>query len=323
VEKQSLSLKVVATAVGAALYALGAMITEYTASPWGVGQFRPAVIIPAFFAIFFGPWVGGVSAALGTNTAAMLTNGNVLLSLMAGVPGNFVGFFVYGYMMKGFTWKKFVWASLASLFLGNLIAGLGVVAYYSLFLKGLSILTLRGWAISLGLTAWWLITMLPFMYLVLPPILKVTAKAFPSMAPAGLLEREDLPKRDTFLSLFLPGLFLAGFGLFLVMRPALAIYMMALYKNPGEFADALKVMFVGGGALLITLAALIAILGDRLGIGRTKQAKRLANPCISAQSWSARFLSAKTLLPRTHRNFPPKVYSPSSRLWRGQASGVA
>ena len=260
-ENQPLSLKVVATAVGAALYAMGAMITEYTASPWGVGQFRPAVIIPAFFAIFFGPWVGGVSAALGTNTAAMLTNGNLLLSLMAGVPGNFIGFFIYGYMLKRFSWRKFVWASLVSLFVGNLVAGMGVVSYYSLFVKGLSLENLRGWAISLGLTAWWLITMLPFMYLILPPLLKVGAKAFPNLAPIGLKTSEELPPLDTFLSLFLPGLALFSFGAFIAIRPSLGMYMMGLYRNASVFVYAIKVMFLAGGVvlMLIGLSALLLL----------------------------------------------------------------
>ncbi len=264
-DKQPLSVKVIAIAIGAALYALGAMITEYTASPFGVGQFRPAVIIPGFFAIFFGPLVGGLSAALGTNTAAMLTNGNLLLSLMAGVPGNFVGFYLYGYMLRKFTWRKFVWATLISLFIGNLIAGLGVVSYYSLFIHGLSVETIRGWAVSLGLTAWWLITMLPFMYLALPPLLKVGAKAFPNLAPIGLKTSDELPPLDTFLSLFLPGLALLSFGILIAARPSLGVYMMGLYKNASAFAYALKVMFIAGGAMLMVIgvAVLFALKGKR------------------------------------------------------------
>jgi len=265
-DKQPLTLKVVAMAVGAALYALGAMITEYTASPWGVGQFRPAVIIPAFFAIFFGPWVGAFAAAIGTNTAAMLTNGNILLSLMAGVPGNFIGFFIYGYLLKEFSWRKFVWASLASLFIGNLVSGLGVVAYYSMFLRGLSMFTLRGWAISLGLTAWWLITMLPFMYLALPPLLQASAKAFPSMAPAGLKLKGQLPKKDTFISLFIPGLALFAFGFVLVLRPSLGVFMMGLYRNASEFAYALQIMFIAGGVILMILAGLVIAVSDKVGL---------------------------------------------------------
>ncbi|MDP7976225.1 hypothetical protein [Tardisphaera saccharovorans] len=264
-DKQPLSIKVIAIAIGAALYALGAMITEYTASPFGVGQFRPAVIIPGFFAIFFGPLVGGLSAALGTNTAAMLTNGNLLLSLMAGVPGNFVGFYLYGYMLRKFTWRKFVWATLISLFIGNLIAGLGVVSYYSLFIHGLSVETIRGWAVSLGLTAWWLITMLPFMYLALPPLLKVGAKAFPNLAPLGLKTSDELPPLDTFLSLFLPGLALLSFGILIAVRPSLGVYMMGLYKNASAFAYALKVMFIAGGVMLMVIgvAVLFALKGKR------------------------------------------------------------
>jgi Na+/proline symporter len=64
--KKSRSLMVISTALCAALYAIGAYATAYIQSPWGMGQFRPAVVIPAFFATIFGPWTGGVGAAIGT-----------------------------------------------------------------------------------------------------------------------------------------------------------------------------------------------------------------------------------------------------------------
>jgi hypothetical protein len=63
----------------------------------GVG-FLPAVIIPAVFAVLYGPWVGGISGALGIFTQDMLIHANPLLSLAAGVPANFVLFFLIGYL---------------------------------------------------------------------------------------------------------------------------------------------------------------------------------------------------------------------------------
>lgn len=60
------SVKLTATVSCAVLYAVGCYITSYIVSPWGVGQFRPAVVIPSLFAVVFGPWPAGVGAALGT-----------------------------------------------------------------------------------------------------------------------------------------------------------------------------------------------------------------------------------------------------------------
>jgi hypothetical protein len=59
------SLRAVLTALCAALYAVGAYATAYIPSPWGFGQFRPAVVIPAFFAVVFGPLGGRCRRSFG------------------------------------------------------------------------------------------------------------------------------------------------------------------------------------------------------------------------------------------------------------------
>ena len=63
--KRSVSLEVAQSATCAVLYAMGSYLTAYISSPWGSGQFRPAVVIPAIFATLFGPFVGGIGAAPG------------------------------------------------------------------------------------------------------------------------------------------------------------------------------------------------------------------------------------------------------------------
>ncbi|MEM0017680.1 MAG: hypothetical protein QXU23_04655 [Candidatus Korarchaeum sp.] len=55
----SLGQRVSATGLCAALYAIGSFSTSYIVSPFGRGQFRPAVVIPALFSIIYGPEVGG------------------------------------------------------------------------------------------------------------------------------------------------------------------------------------------------------------------------------------------------------------------------
>jgi hypothetical protein len=82
--------------ISAALYAAFGISTAGF-SFLGVG-FLPAVIIPAVFAVLYGPWVGGVGAAIGIFIRDMFVHGIPLLSLSAGVPPNFILFFLIGYI---------------------------------------------------------------------------------------------------------------------------------------------------------------------------------------------------------------------------------
>jgi ABC-type uncharacterized transport system permease subunit len=62
-------------------------------------RFWPQVFAPAAFAILFGPWVGGIGAAIGIFLADVIYgHHDALLSLLVGVPSNFVGFFVVGWL---------------------------------------------------------------------------------------------------------------------------------------------------------------------------------------------------------------------------------
>ena len=79
-----------------ALYAVFGILTGYI-NFYGIG-FLPAVIIPAVFAVLFGPWVGGTSGAIGIFIRDMFVHGNAPLSLVAGVPPNFILFFLIGYL---------------------------------------------------------------------------------------------------------------------------------------------------------------------------------------------------------------------------------
>jgi hypothetical protein len=80
----------------AALYAIVG-ITTANVNFFGIG-FLPAVVIPAVFAVLYGPWVGGVSGAIGIFIRDMFVHGNAALSLVAGVPANFILFFLIGYL---------------------------------------------------------------------------------------------------------------------------------------------------------------------------------------------------------------------------------
>ncbi len=234
------SLIVSSAAVCAALYALGALATAYIESPWGRGQFRPAVVIPAFFATIFGPLVGGIGGAIGTFIADSIKHGGPYMpSLVAAVPGNFVAFYLYGAMVRRFSWRKFIVAGHVSLVVGNVLTALLYTTYvFSTIMPGLIV----------GLSIWWYITMLPFLFLIVPVLVKAVSKAMPSLVPedvrkASLLE--EMPRKEFVLSLVVPGLVMVGVGAALHFYPDLIAFFF-----PGKFAKLrpileglLKVMF--------------------------------------------------------------------------------
>ena len=83
----------------AALYAVVGRLTDFGVTFIGVA-FWPAAVIPAIFAVLYGPLVGGLGAAIGIFARDMLFHGDPLLSLTAGVSSNFVMFFIIGYFSR-------------------------------------------------------------------------------------------------------------------------------------------------------------------------------------------------------------------------------
>jgi len=129
----SLSLKLVLTAVNAAVYAgIGALWTVFPLLIFGV-RFWPQVFAPAVFSVLFGPWVGGVGAAIGIFISDVIYgHHDALLSLLVGVPSNFVGFFVVGWLtnhdFKNLTKRLIVTISVA------IIPVYGAALVYGLYL---------------------------------------------------------------------------------------------------------------------------------------------------------------------------------------------
>ncbi len=109
----------------AALYAAVGILTA-NISFYGVG-FLPAVVIPAIFAVLYGPWVGGLSGALGIFIRDLVVHGNAGLSLVAGVPANFILFFLIGYI----TYKNI---SLNHALAGVVAAAIGLLVPTIIFL---------------------------------------------------------------------------------------------------------------------------------------------------------------------------------------------
>lgn len=182
---KSKSFTIALTSMNAVLYFIGAYITSYIESPWGIGQFRPAVVIPFYFAVAFGPYVGGVGAAIGTLLASILRYGQPWLSLISGTPANFIAFYLVGYFLHNrFSWSRFILVAVTTSLLGNLIAALGVllaahIGLYPLiqFIANLPLHAQLGFVI--GLTLFWFITMAPFNLIIVPILLKSTITFLP------------------------------------------------------------------------------------------------------------------------------------------------
>ncbi len=100
------AIDVAGLALNIALYvALGYVFYTLVPISYGGVRFWPQVIVPAVFAVVFGPLVGGIGAAVGIFISDAIFGNNLLLSLIAGVTSNFVAFFLIGYISK----KKINW----------------------------------------------------------------------------------------------------------------------------------------------------------------------------------------------------------------------
>jgi len=124
--KQPLSLRLAATAVNAALYAALGFVTAGLPTAFGV-RFWPQVFVPATFSVLFGPMTGGVGAAIGIFLGDVIYgHHDALLSLLVGVPSNFIGFFLIGWLTNRAkpSWKRFLF--LLSILFPIVLAGYGI-----------------------------------------------------------------------------------------------------------------------------------------------------------------------------------------------------
>jgi len=259
-QNNPVSLLVVAAAMCAALYALGCYVTAYIPSPWGFGQFRPAVVIPAFFGAIFGPLPAALGAAIGTLIADSTKHGTLYMgSLIAAVPGNFVGFYVFGYILKKkFSWARFISASLITLTVANLIvAFLYVFAFKVFYMQALALTTNALIYLSIGLTIWWFVTMLPFILLLTPPIIRVVAAAFPSLVSNDLRThalKMEFPKLSFSLAMVTPGVILLLIGIATTFTP-FGEYTVTSF---GETAtQMIELMYYVSGTILFSIGIII------------------------------------------------------------------
>ena len=239
-------------AICAALYAVTIGITAAIPTPFSIGQFRPGVVIPALFSIIFGTLVGAVGAALGSFIGDIifltpLGRTDPFLALVAGVPGNLVGFLIFGVIINRYrSWSWFMIDSLVALFIGNFIAGAGVV---------LTVFQIRGTPLpfgaalgaTLGFAFWWLFTMLPFMLLVLPLILRVFLRYPTGRVWMGgfLTWKKESIRHIAVISV------LVSLPLFLVFVLSYTSYLSGAFIALGSIADLIRYLILGSAIVLL------------------------------------------------------------------------
>jgi uncharacterized membrane protein len=191
---RSNALQLALISVNAALYAVAITITSPVPTPWGVGHFRPGAVVPAFFSAIFGPVVGGVGAAigcfLGDFTLSFFGLSNPLLSLIAGVPGNFVGFYLLGWLIsKGRSLAFFILSNFVSLLIGNIVAALGVLAYFWFIVPDWALWPIElKMGVVIGLTLFWVVTMIVFIVPLVPLLAILTKPTFTRIGLKGMSE---------------------------------------------------------------------------------------------------------------------------------------
>ncbi|RLG08068.1 MAG: hypothetical protein DRN65_02395 [Thaumarchaeota archaeon] len=254
------SVEAIVTAMCAALYAAGSYATAYIPSPLGFGQFRPAVVIPAFFATIFGPMPAAVGAAIGTLLADSLKHGMLYMgSLVAAVPGNFIGFYHGGRIVRRYRGTRFILANLLVLAIGNAITAFSyVIIFKAIYVQALPFSPGTLTLISLGLTLYWFITMLPFVLLVTPLLIRAAAHAMPSIVPedvylSGL--KSELPKKSFSLAMTIPGILMVIIGLATTFTP-----LGTITANAAKLTSTIliELMYYLGGITLITIGLITA-----------------------------------------------------------------
>jgi hypothetical protein len=111
--------------------------------------------------------------------------------------------------------------------------------------------------LSVGLTIWWFVTMLPFVLLITPLLIRAVAAAVPSVVPKDVRThslKEELPKTTFSLALLVPGLIMLLIGLATTFT-AVGNYISSNFKPP--IPTLIELMFYASGVILFVLGILI------------------------------------------------------------------
>lgn len=132
-------------------------IVPITTPGVGIVRFWPPVVIPAVFAVLFGPLVGGLGAAVGIFISDLLIHGDPLLSLSAGVTSNFIGFYLLGYISR----RRIDWTKTVAVTSVILLAGFAILEYILLTYLSLNAVVLF---IGLSIASYALMIAIGYLY---------------------------------------------------------------------------------------------------------------------------------------------------------------
>lgn len=168
--KATVGIKIAIIVITAVLYAIGKWITAFIPTPWGVGQLLVGVFLPGYMAVVADTFSVAVGAGLGTFVGDFFVQTNPSLSLIAGVPANFVAFLLFGWFVKKYrSWPSFVAASVVFISLGNFMAAVLVYFFYGSTVGGV-----LPSSVIPGLTVFWNTTSIPAMLIGVPALIRGT-----------------------------------------------------------------------------------------------------------------------------------------------------
>lgn len=132
--------KIVYMAIGAALYGVLSVPTNFLQLPGNI-TIRPAIVIPVFFGIIFGPWVGLFSGAVGNFLGDLISGFGVYWNwdIGNGIIGFIAGLAMY------ITWGRYTNGRLIAIAEGfaalGIVIGLGLAAYSDLIVSQTTVAT--------------------------------------------------------------------------------------------------------------------------------------------------------------------------------------
>ncbi len=137
--------------------------------------------------------------------------------------------------------------------------------YFRAFVEVLYPATFREtWVhVSLGLIAWWYVTMLPFVLLLGPPLIRAVASAFPGLVSEEIktsIMKGEVPRKSFSLAMILPGSLMLLIGIAITVVDPGQILALKLATFPLILAG-MQAMFVGSGVILLVLGVVVLATG--------------------------------------------------------------
>jgi len=172
--ESSIGIKIAIIVITTVLYAIGKWITAFIPTPWGVGQLLVGTFLPAYMAVTSDTLSVAVGAGLGTFVGDFFVQTNPTLSLIAGVPANFLAFLLFGWFVKKYkSWPSFVAATVIFVSLGNLMAAILVFLFI-----GATIGSSLPSSAIMGLTVFWNTTSIPAILIGVPVLVRGTRSLY-------------------------------------------------------------------------------------------------------------------------------------------------